>query len=147
MLERYGILTREQVRAEGLPGGFSGVYPELSQLETLGVARRGYFVEGLGGAQFALPGAVERLRAVSSDEEAPVVLAAVDPAQPYGAALAWPERPSEAARRLTRVAGAYVVLTDGEPILYVERGGRALQTLVGAGDPRFEAALHALVEQ
>ena len=63
MLERYGILTREQVRAEGVPGGFTAIYPELSQLETLGVARRGYFVEGLGGAQFALPGAVERLRA------------------------------------------------------------------------------------
>ena len=64
MLERYGILTREQVRAEGVPGGFSAIYPELSQLETLGIARRGYFVEGLGGAQFALPGAVERLRGV-----------------------------------------------------------------------------------
>ena len=63
MLERYGILTREQVRAEGVPGGFTAIYPELSQLETLGIARRGYFVEGLGGAQFALPGAVERLRA------------------------------------------------------------------------------------
>ena len=147
MLERYGILTREQVRAEGLPGGFSGVYPELSQLETLGVARRGYFVEGLGGAQFALPGAVERLRAVSSDEETPVVLAAVDPAQPYGAALPWPERAPEDARRLTRVAGAYVVLRGGEPILYLERGGRALQTLVAADDPRIEPALHALVEQ
>ncbi len=147
MLERYGILTREQVRAEGLPGGFSGVYPELSQLETLGVARRGYFVEGLGGAQFALPGAVERLRAVSSDEETPVVLAAVDPAQPYGAALPWPERAPEDARRLTRVAGAYVVLKGGEPILYLERGGRALQTLVAADDPRIEPGLHALVEQ
>ncbi len=147
MLERYGILTREQVRAEGVAGGFSGVYPELSQLETLGVARRGYFVEGLGGAQFALPGAVERLRAVSSDEETPVVLAAVDPAQPYGAALPWPERAPEDARRLTRVAGAYVVLCGGEPILYVERGGRALQTLVDREDPRIEPALHALVEQ
>ena len=92
LLERYGILTREQVRAEGVAGGFSGVYPELSQLETLGVARRGYFVEGLGGAQFALPGAVERLRAAGGGEAPPLVLAAVDPAQPYGAALAWPAR-------------------------------------------------------
>jgi ATP-dependent Lhr-like helicase len=145
MLERYGILTREQVRAEGLAGGFSGVYPELSQLETLGVARRGYFVEGLGGAQFALPGAVERLRATGREEEPPIVLAAVDPAQPYGAALAWPAR--EDARRPARVPGAYVVLIAGEPILYVERGGRALQTLVGTDDPRVEAGLHALVEQ
>ncbi|HET6868618.1 MAG TPA: DEAD/DEAH box helicase, partial [Solirubrobacteraceae bacterium] len=149
MLERYGILTREQVRAEGLAGGFSGIYPELSQLETLGVARRGYFVEGLGGAQFALPGAVERLRSAGSDEESPIVLAAVDPAQPYGAALAWPERSGDAAdsRRPMRVPGAYVVLSAGEPILYVERGGRGLQTLVGADDPRVEAGLHALVEQ
>jgi ATP-dependent Lhr-like helicase len=144
MLERYGILTREQVRAEGLAGGFSGIYPELSQLETLGVARRGYFVEGLGGAQFALPGAVERLRA-TGEVESPTVLAAVDPAQPYGAALAWPAR--EDGRRPARVPGAYVVLTDGEPILYVERGGRGLQTLVPPDDPRVEAALHALVEQ
>jgi ATP-dependent helicase Lhr and Lhr-like helicase len=149
LLERYGILTRETVRAEGLPGGFSGVYPELSQLETLGVARRGYFVEGLGGAQFALPGAVERLRADSADHDAPVVLAAVDPAQPYGAALAWParsEKPSDS-RRPMRVAGAYVVLAGGEPILYVERGGRALQTLAPVDDPRVEAGLHALVAQ
>jgi ATP-dependent helicase Lhr and Lhr-like helicase len=121
MLERYGILTREQVRAEGVPGGFSAIYPELSQLETLGVARRGYFVEGLGGAQFALPGAVERLRAVDADEQAPIVLAAVDPAQPYGAALAWPARPDrpEDTRRPARVPGAYVVLAGGEPVLYV----------------------------
>jgi len=150
MLERYGILTREQVRAEGVPGGFSAIYPELSQLETLGVARRGYFVEGLGGAQFALPGAVERLRGVGDDEQAPVVLAAVDPAQPYGAALAWPERkdaPAGDSRRPTRVPGAYVVLSGGEPVLYVERGGRGLQTLVGADDPRIEPALVELVEQ
>src|SRR5438270_3314304 len=93
MLERYGILTREQVLAEGVPGGFSAIYSELAQLETLGIARRGYFVEGLGGAQFALPGAVERLRSLpDADFEPPLVLAAVDPAQPYGAALRWPER-------------------------------------------------------
>jgi ATP-dependent helicase Lhr and Lhr-like helicase len=145
MLERYGILTREQVRAEGVPGGFSAIYPELSQLETLGVARRGYFVEGLGGAQFALPGAVERLRAVDADDETPVVLAAVDPAQPYGAALAWPARTES--RRLARVPGAYVVLAGGEPVVYVERGGRALQTLVEPADARLEPALLALTEQ
>jgi len=147
LLERYGILTRETVRAEGVPGGFAGIYPELSQLETLAVARRGYFVEGLGGAQFALPGAVERLRAAGDDEEPPIVLAAVDPAQPYGAVLPWPERASDEGRRPTRVAGAYVVLAGGEPVLYVERGGRGLQSLVDAGDPRIEPALHALVEQ
>ena len=100
LLERYGILTRELVLAEGVPGGFCAIYPELSQLETLGVARRGYFVEGLGGAQFALPGAVERLRAQKAPEEAePLVLAATDPAQPYGAALPWPKRDGESAGR------------------------------------------------
>jgi ATP-dependent Lhr-like helicase len=158
LLERYGILTREQVLAEGVPGGFAAIYPELSQLEMLGVARRGYFVEGLGGAQFALPGAVERLRGgavaarggVGLDAAmhgAPLVLAAVDPAQPFGAALPWPKRDLESeARRPARVAGAYVVLAGGEPVLYLERGGRALQTLVPRDDARLEPALHALVE-
>jgi ATP-dependent Lhr-like helicase len=143
LLERCGILTREQVLAEGIPGGFSALYPELSQLETLGTARRGYFVEGLGGAQFALPGAVERLRAVADQEDPPIVLAAVDPAQPYGAALPWPQREE---RRPARTPGAYVVLAHGEPILYLERGGRALQTLVPADDARLEPAMRALVE-
>jgi ATP-dependent Lhr-like helicase len=142
MLERYGVLTREQVLAEGLAGGFSAIYPELTQLETLGVARRGYFVEGLGGAQFALPGAVERLRGSGEAESAPIVLAAVDPAQPYGAALPWP-----AGKRALRVAGAYVVLAGGDPILYLERGGRGLLTLSDDGDPRASDALGALVEQ
>jgi ATP-dependent Lhr-like helicase len=155
LLERYGIVTREQVRAEGIPGGFSAIYSELSQLETLGVARRGYFVEGLGGAQFALPGAVERLRArggtAAADAAPPLVLAAVDPAQPYGAALPWPKRSdddedgSRPSRRPARTAGAYVVLVGGDPIVYLERGGRALQTLVAAGDARIAPALAALV--
>jgi ATP-dependent Lhr-like helicase len=118
------------------------------------VARRGYFLEGLGGAQFALPGAVERLRArgagASDRDEVPLVLAAVDPAQPYGAALPWPKRPGDedrSGRRPARVAGAHVVLVGGDPIIYLERGGRALQTLVAAGDPRIEPALSALVER
>jgi ATP-dependent Lhr-like helicase len=145
LLERYGVLTREQVLAEGVSGGFSAVYPELTQLETLGIARRGYFVEGLGGAQFALPGAVERLRGLPDEDAAPIVLAAVDPAQPYGAALQWPARAGE--RRPTRVAGAYVVLAGGEPVLYLERGGRSLETLVPSDDVRIESALGALVEE
>src|SRR4051794_19358668 len=144
LLERYGIVTREQVLAEGVPGGFASLYDALSGLETLGVCRRGYFVEGLGGAQFALPGAVERLRA-HTDESPPVVLAATDPAQPYGAALPWPKRDGEA-RKPARAAGAYVVLADAEPVVYVERGGRALQTLVEPGDARLEPSLRALAE-
>jgi ATP-dependent helicase Lhr and Lhr-like helicase len=148
LLERYGVLTREQVLAEGIAGGFSAIYAELTQLETLGIARRGYFVEGLGGAQFALPGAVERLRAQPPAHEAPVVLSAVDPAQPYGAALPWPDRgDGEASRRPARAAGAYAVLSGGDPILYLERSGRALQTLVPAGDARLVPALEALVER
>ena len=159
LLERYGIVTREQVLAESVTGGFSALYDSLSDLETLGVCRRGYFVEGLGGAQFALPGAVERLRAQpdpalgaqrGAETPAPLVLAATDPAQPYGAALRWPEPRTQdagaSARRPQRVAGAYVVLVGAEPLLYVERGGRALVTLAEPADQRVEAALSALAE-
>jgi len=153
LLERYGIVTREQVLAEGIGGGFSILYDALSQLETLGICRRGYFVEGLGGAQFALPGAVERLRAQRAVEEAPpLVLAATDPAQPYGAALPWPKpdaTPTDGGgaattRRGARVRGAYVVLAGAEPVLYVEKGGRAIATLVEPGDARLRPAFEAL---
>ena len=144
LLERYGVLTREQVLAEGVPGGFSGIYSELTQLEVLGIARRGYFVEGLGGAQFAVPGAVERLRERHSGAEQSIVLSAVDPAQPYGAALAWPKR--EGAKSPARVAGAQVVLVGGEPVLYLERGGKGLQLLVALDDARVEQALATLGE-
>jgi ATP-dependent Lhr-like helicase len=147
LLERYGIVTREQVLAEGIAGGFSILYDALSQLETLGVCRRGYFVEGLGGAQFALPGAVERLRAQRTVEEsAPIVLAATDPAQPYGAALPWPRRDEEGARKPARVRGAYVVLAGAEPVLYVEKGGRGIATLVEPSDARLVPAFTALAE-
>jgi ATP-dependent Lhr-like helicase len=146
LLERYGIVTREQVLAEGIPGGFSILYDALSQLETLGVCRRGYFVEGLGGAQFALPGAVERLRAQRTIEEAPpLVLAATDPAQPYGAALPWPQRTAEQ-RRPARVRGAYVVLAGAEPVLYVEKGGKGIVTLTEPGDPRLRPSFEALAQ-
>ena len=109
LLERQGIVTRDGVRAEGIPGGYGAVYAELRALETLGLCRRGYFVEGLGGAQFALGGAVERLRELRErpEDADALVLAAADPAQPYGAALPWPKR---AGARAARVAGAYVVL-------------------------------------
>jgi ATP-dependent Lhr-like helicase len=127
LLERQGIVTRDGVRGEGIRGGYGAVYAELRALETLGVCRRGYFVEGLGGAQFALPGAVERLRERPGADGAEVlVLAAADPAQPYGAALPWPRR---SGARAARVAGAWVVLLDGEAVLFVERGGRSLVPL------------------
>ena len=132
LLERQGIVTRDSVRAEGIPGGYGAVYGELRALETLGLCRRGYFVEGLGGAQFALGGAVERLRELrpqEGEEAEAVVLAAADPAQPYGAALPWPKK---ADGRAARVAGAYVVLLGGDAALFVERGGRTLVTLARA---------------
>jgi ATP-dependent Lhr-like helicase len=141
-------VTREQVLAEGIKGGFAMLYDTFANLETLGVCRRGYFIEGMGGAQFALPGAVERLRA--SNERGPtLVLAAADPAQPYGGALPWPRREGQE-RRPARVAGAYVVLVEDEPVLYVERGGRGLVTLAdapAAGEAdHLREALRALAE-
>ena len=149
LLERHGVVTREAVRAEGTPGGFAGVYPVLRALEEAGRARRGWFVAGLGAAQFALPGAVDRLRAhrhPAPDEPGRVVvLAATDPAQPYGAALGWPEHAS--ASRPTRAAGAHVVLIDGACVAYLERGGRTLLTfnaLSAVEEP--DAWVNALVE-
>ncbi len=142
LLERHGIVTRDGVRAEGVPGGYGRVYRELRKLETLGACRRGYFVEGLGGAQFALPGAVERLRE-EAELGAALVLAAADPAQPYGGAIPWPRR---AGARAARVAGAYVVVLGGEAALFVERGGRSLVPLRDPEDDWLRPALEALVE-
>jgi ATP-dependent helicase Lhr and Lhr-like helicase len=139
MLERYGIVTRETVLAEGVPGGFSTVYGEMSNLEMLGTARRGYFVEGLGGAQFALPGAVERLRSLPHPEGTYTVLAATDPANPYGAGIPWPKR--ESGRRPSRTPGAYVLLRDGEPTLFVERGGRGILRLAELEGEAFAEAV------
>jgi ATP-dependent Lhr-like helicase len=144
LLERHGIVTRDGVRGEGIPGGYAPVYRELRKLETLGICRRGYFVERLGGAQFALPGAVERLREPAPEEGNALVLAAADPAQPYGAALGWPKR---AGGRASRVAGAYVVLLAGEAALFVERGGRSLLPLRDPDEAWLRPALDALVAQ
>ncbi len=125
LLQRHGVLTREAVLAEGWSGGFSALYPVLRALEEAGKARRGYFVTGLGGSQFALPGAVDRLRSGRDAPGPAVALAATDPAQPYGAVLPWP---AEAEGRMGRVPGAFVVLDHGELALFLERGGRALLT-------------------
>ncbi len=141
LLERHGVVTREAVMAEGPAGGFSAVYPILKAMEEAGRARRGYFVAGLGAAQFALPGAVDRLRADRDPGDAPraLVLAAADPAQPYGAALAWPRRDGDDRFSLHRAAGAYVVLVDGVAVLYLERGLRSIVTLPAADDPETAA--------
>ncbi|GIJ77122.1 DEAD/DEAH box helicase [Micromonospora phaseoli] len=143
LLERHGVLTRGAVMAEQAPGGFAAVYPVLAALEERGAARRGYFVDGLGAAQFAVPGAVDRIRALAEPLDGTrarggvtVVLAATDPANPYGAALPWPERAvdsgddsaaaSGTGHRAGRKAGALVLLVAGDLALYVERGGRTI---------------------
>jgi len=212
LLDRHGVLTRGAVMAERVPGGFAAVYPVLRAAEESGRTRRGYFVESLGAAQFASPGAVDRLRSYAtdrlpsrtdsasesggtgpptgdfggpgggaggfgpaggigpaggaggfgpgggaggfgaarrgrSDASPAVVLAAADPAQPFGAALPWPERPADGdggrGHRPGRKAGALVVLVDGALTLYVERGGRTL--LSWTEDPTaLQAAADAL---
>ncbi len=146
LVERHGVLTRSGTLAEGVPGGYAAVYPALGDLETLGMCRRGYFVEGLGGAQFASPGAVERLRDLRDPPpDAPphvVVLGAADPAQPYGAAIPWPSRAG--GRSPARVFGAVVVLVDGVPAVYLERGGRGVLSFPSPDDRVLPAALEAL---
>jgi ATP-dependent helicase Lhr and Lhr-like helicase len=144
MMERYGIVTRETVLAEGVPGGFSTLYGELGNLELLGTARRGYFVEGLGGAQFALPGAVERLRSLPEAGGSYLVLAATDPANPYGASLPWPKL--EGGRRPGRTPGAHLLLRDGEPLVFVERGGRGVLRLASLEGTELEEAMRALAD-
>ncbi|MET7508518.1 ATP-dependent helicase [Streptomyces albidoflavus] len=159
LLDRHGVVTRGAVAAEGVEGGFSAVYRVLSAFEDSGQARRGYVVEGLGAAQFAMDGAVDRLRASATAAEreaggAPrqaLVLAAADPANAYGAALPWPEPPTGAGHKPGRKAGAMVVLVDGELAMYMERGGKTLLAWPSttpddpsAPDPRLEGAAHAL---
>jgi ATP-dependent Lhr-like helicase len=145
MMERYGIVTRETVLAEGIPGGFSTLYGELGNLELLGTARRGYFVEGLGGAQFALPGAVERLRSLPEADGSFLLLAATDPANPYGASLPWPKL--EGGRRPGRTPGAYLLLRDGEPLVFVERGGRGVLRLRSMEEGELQEAMSALAAE
>ncbi len=160
LLDRHGIVTRGAVMAERVPGGFAGVYPVLKAFEESGRCRRGYFVESLGAAQFAMPGAVDRMRTMTSStppasaatEDSTLwlggpqpirrrtptgpralVLATTDPANPFGAALPWPERTvnldgDAKGHRPGRKAGALVVMVDGSLVLYVERGGKTLLT-------------------
>jgi ATP-dependent helicase Lhr and Lhr-like helicase len=156
LLDRHGVLTRGAVVAEGAPGGFAAVYRVLSAFEDAGRVRRGYFVEGLGAAQFATPGAVDRLRALGDSAGTTLVVAAADPANPYGAALPWPDRGAgtegaaasgasqpASQHKPGRKAGALVVLHDGDLVLYVERGGRSLLSFTE--DPaRLAAAADAL---
>lgn len=129
LLDRYGVVTRGAVQAEGVPGGFAQVYRVLAGFEEAGHCRRGYVIEKLGAAQFAASATVDRLRTHASvPDPAPlkaVTLAATDPANAYGAALAWPALEG-VSHRPGRKAGGLVVLVDGELVLYLERGGKSV---------------------
>jgi ATP-dependent Lhr-like helicase len=127
LLDRYGIVVRDAVLSEGIAGGFSGLYPALASLEDIGSNRRGYFVEGLGGAQFGLPGAVDRLR--THEDESVIVLSATDPANVYGSIVPWPEGPGKPTRR----AGARIALSNGELIAWMDPAGK--RTLLFTDDP------------
>jgi ATP-dependent helicase Lhr and Lhr-like helicase len=139
LLQRYGVLTREAALGENISGGFAALYPVLRAMEEAGKIRRGYFIDGLGGLQFALPGAVDRLRGTRDEDTRVIALAATDPASPYGTTIPWPAHES----RMARAAGAYVVLDGGELRLYLERGGRSLLT-VGDVQPAHLQALAAV---
>ena len=146
LLDRHGVLTREAVAAEELPGGFATVYPILKVMEESGRARRGYFTAGLGATQFALPGAEDRLRdARNPDPAGPltVLLAATDPANPYGAALPWPE---VADARFERAAHARVLLRDGHLLAYLSRSGKHLITNLPESEPERGESIAALVD-
>ncbi|MFL6089997.1 MAG: DEAD/DEAH box helicase [Aeromicrobium sp.] len=150
LLLRHGVVTRGAVAAEQTPGGFAGVYRVLRELEQTGACLRGYYIDGLGAAQFAAPASVDRLRSHVLDPDTPVgtspaiALAATDPANPHGAALAWPPG-AELGHRPARKAGSIVVLHEGHLILYLERGGRKALSF-NSQPQRVAAAASALVE-
>ncbi|MEP1125903.1 MAG: DEAD/DEAH box helicase [Ilumatobacter sp.] len=151
LVERYGVVTREGVLAEGISGGFTNVYGVLKVLEERGQVRRGYFVDGLGAAQFAVPGAVDRLRAAREtpdpllhpgDVPDPIVLATTDPANAYGATLPWPESAGRPARNVSSV----VVLRAGKLLAWFDKRGHHLVTFPDTlVDTSWAAALMALV--
>jgi ATP-dependent Lhr-like helicase len=149
LLTRHGIVTRETTASEGIPGGFSGVYQVLKAMEDAGRVRRGYFVSGLGGAQFAMPAALDQLRSMREppDEPRAVILAATDPANPYGSTIKWPER---AGGGPTRSAGALVVLVDGFLAAYLRRGEREALLFAPEEEPqrsrRIRTAARALAD-
>ncbi len=153
LLDRYGVVTRGSVMAENIIGGFGLMYKVLARLEEAGRCRRGYFIEHLGAAQFAVPATVDRLRSFTEDariskaEPSALALAATDPANPYGAALPWPALSVDAGsgHRPGRKAGALVVMVDGALVLYVERGGKTLLTF-SQDDAVLTVAAQALVD-
>jgi len=157
LLARYGLITREVAAAEGLPGGFSAVYDVLKALEDSGRIRRGYFVSGVGGAQFALPAALDLLRSLRDrqEEAEAILIAATDPANPYGVTLPWPEQgtaPAESSaasggtRGPTRSVGAQVVIVDGQLAAYLGRG-RQLFTYLPDAEPDRSRVARALASR
>ena len=151
LLSRYGVLTREVAAAEGISGGFSAVYDVLKAMEDAGRIRRGYFVSGVGATQFALPAALDLLRSLKEPpEEAEVVLlAATDPANPYGTILAWPagSEAADAGRGPTRSVGALVVLVNGALSAYISRGARQLQVFLPEDEPARSTTARALARR
>ena len=147
LLSRHGVVARDVTALEPVPGGFSTIYPVLRRLEDTGRVRRGYFVAGLGGAQFAEPGAVDLLRAERDPAAAPVAvtLAATDPANPYGALVDWPAWGGGG--KASRVAGARVVLVDGHAVAWIARGDRQLLVAVPEDDPDRTARARALARE
>jgi len=150
LLDRYGIVTRELAASENPPGGFAGLYPVFKVMEETGRVRRGYFVAGQGAAQFALPGAEDRLRSTGRDTEAAakdvLVLAATDPASPWGTAFRWPETGGKDQSRPSRTAGARVILVDGAPAGYLNRTSSHLMTFLPAEEPERSAVSSSLAE-
>jgi ATP-dependent helicase Lhr and Lhr-like helicase len=146
LLDRHGVVARETAGVEALGGGFAGVYSVLRSMEDGGRLRRGYFIEGLGGAQFTYPGVVDRLRRERDEAGSgeAVALAATDPANPYGWLLPWPDLEQADGRPPKRATGSAVVLLDGEPMLYVDRNGRRLRLFAAATPERLAVALPAL---
>ncbi|MGR8921993.1 MAG: Lhr family helicase, partial [Gammaproteobacteria bacterium] len=145
LIERYGVVSREALGREAVAGGFAAVYPVLRAMEDAGRVRRGYFVEGLGASQFALPGAEDRLRAVARSEAVTQVLAATDPANAWGAILPWPARAGEGARP-ARTAGARVILSGGRLLAFVNKSGQQVSTWLPAEEPDRTHAAGALAE-
>jgi ATP-dependent Lhr-like helicase len=149
LLTRHGVVNREATATENLPGGFSSVYPVLKAMEDAGRVRRGYFVAGLGATQFALPGALDRLRSMRDSpagaEASAVMLAAADPANPYGAILKWPPPVhNEQGRAPSRSVGAHVLIVDGALVAYLARGDRVLSTWIPTSEPERSRAVRLI---
>ncbi len=142
LLTRHGVVTRDIAAVEQLPGGFSAMYPVLRRLEETGRIRRGYFVAGLGAAQFAQPGAIDLLRdARDAGEEVTATLSSTDPANPYGILMPWP------LEKATRTAGARVVLVNGQLAAWIGRGDRQLIVSLPADEPERSRTGRALARE